>query len=98
MFEIESIEYGSVLKSDYVCFYNYPDFTHVALSAHHTPLEICIEFLISDLQFGQRTIGDERFHTVSYSNPRPNSSDGFTFTFDDDQELEQFCAFYGLER
>ncbi|MFA0484806.1 MULTISPECIES: hypothetical protein [unclassified Vibrio] len=98
MFQIESIQYGSVLKSEHVSFSNYPDFTHASVSLHNSPLEICFEFLVSELEFGQRTIGEELFHTVSYKNPLYNSSDSFTFTFDNDQELEQFCTFYGLER
>ncbi|MDN3612842.1 hypothetical protein ACFFUS_00370 [Vibrio gallaecicus] len=98
MFQIESIEYGSVLKSEQVSFSNYPDFTHASLSLHNSPLEICFEFLASELEFGQRTIGEELFHTVSFASSQSNSTDAFTFTFDDDQELEQFCAFYGLER
>ncbi|WP_135443103.1 hypothetical protein [Vibrio tasmaniensis] len=98
MFQIESIQYGSVLKSEHVSFSSYPDFTHASVSLHNSPLEICFEFLVSELEFGQRTIGEELFHTVSYTNPLYNSSDAFTFTFDNDQELDQFCSFYGLER
>ena len=98
MFQIESIEYGSVLKSEQVSFSSYPDFTHASVSLHNSPLEICFEFLVSELEFGKRTIGEELFHTVSYKNPLYNSEDSFTFTFDNDQELEQFYAFFGLER
>ncbi|MEZ9859906.1 hypothetical protein CWO01_11055 [Vibrio splendidus] len=98
MFQVESIEYGSVLKSEHVSFSNYPDFTHASVSLHNSPLEICFEFLASELEFGQRTIGEELFHTVSFASSQASCSDAFTFTFDNDQELEQFCSFYGLER
>jgi len=98
MFTIEPIEYGQILKSDTVCFYSYPDFTHAAVSIHHSPLELCFEFLASELEFSQRTIGEELFHTVSFASSQASCSDAFTFTFDDDQELEQFCAFYDLVR
>ena len=96
MFTIESIEYGSVLKSEDVCFYTYPDFTHASVSLHNSPLEICLEFLAEELEFGQRTNGEELFHTVTFASSI--GSDTFTFTFNDDQELEQFCEFYGLVR
>ena len=98
MFQIESIEYGSVLKSEHVSFSNYPDFTHASVSLHNSPLEIYFEFLVNELEFGQRTIGEELFHTVSFVSSQASCSDTFTFTFDNDHELEQFCAFYGLER
>ncbi|MGF1756122.1 hypothetical protein L4C33_21345 [Vibrio makurazakiensis] len=98
MFQIEPTEHGSVLKSEQVCFYRCPDFTHAALFLHNSPLEIYLEFQPSELQFGLRTIGEEQFHTASFSSTKFYSSDAFTFTFDDDQELEQFYSFYGLER
>ncbi|MDN3617028.1 hypothetical protein ACFFUS_14035 [Vibrio gallaecicus] len=98
MFQVEPVEYGSVLKSEHVCFSYSPYFTHASVSLHNSPLEIYFEFLASDLKFGHRMIGEERFHTVSFASSETNSSDAFTFTFDNDQELEQFCTFFGLER
>ncbi|CAH7127393.1 conserved hypothetical protein [Vibrio chagasii] len=97
MFTIEPIQYGSVLKSEHVSFSSYPDFTHASVSLHNSPLEIYFEFLVSELKFGQRTIGEEIFHTVSFISSQASCSDAFTFTFDNDQELEQFCSFYGLK-
>ncbi|MBJ2148936.1 hypothetical protein JC606_21605 [Vibrio sp. IB15] len=99
MFTVEKLRDGYLLKNNFVRFYKHPDlnFTYVSFGTEHSPISLCMEFSVKQLQFDLDTIGEEHFHSVKHFSSIQTSPDRFTYTFENDQELEQFCSFYGLK-
>ncbi len=61
--------------------------------ANNSALSFSFPFDFSDLTFIKKNIGVESFVAISVS----SESVRFEYMFDNDEMLQQFCTFYGLD-